>query len=348
MVTRNDVARLAGVSPTVVSYVINNSNYVSAEKRQAVLDAIKELNYIPNQNATNLRKGRTNMIGIVRGSQLNDMFSSVLLYIEQYASENGFTTATISTVNNMVGRDFFVKDSLVDTLISRHFDALFISNSAFTAAQINRLAANTKVVLFVSRDYQHLDDSVGLIIPDYRKAVRESVEKLFELGHTRISLMPNLSYPINQRDPSNHRFAGYVDAFTAHGMPVDFFYVPQKLDSMEELNNYLNLMFHDPAGHKPPTAICTDEAFLLARLMKMMQNKKLRVPEDVSLICFSSSNLVNLVTPTITSFGFSHHGLARMVIDMIISQINGEEARKEIVTLNYHVGESIAPAPEEK
>ena len=67
MVTRNDVAKLAKVSPAVVSYVINNSNYVSAEKRKAVLAAIEELNYIPNQNAKNLRQGKTHMIAVIRG-----------------------------------------------------------------------------------------------------------------------------------------------------------------------------------------------------------------------------------------------------------------------------------------
>ena len=51
-VTRNDVAKLAGVSPAVVSYVINDSNYVSQEKREAVLKAVKELEYTPNVFAT--------------------------------------------------------------------------------------------------------------------------------------------------------------------------------------------------------------------------------------------------------------------------------------------------------
>ena len=53
--TRNDVAKLAGVSPAVVSYVINKTKFVSEEKTQAVLDAIKELNYQPNLYARSLK-----------------------------------------------------------------------------------------------------------------------------------------------------------------------------------------------------------------------------------------------------------------------------------------------------
>ena len=64
-VTRNDVAKLAGVSPAVVSYVMNNSNYVSEEKRTAVLNAVKELNYTPNIFAKSLRTNRSNQIALV-------------------------------------------------------------------------------------------------------------------------------------------------------------------------------------------------------------------------------------------------------------------------------------------
>ena len=56
MYTLKDVAKKAGVSPTIASYVLNNSNYVSAEKRAAVLQAAKELNYHVNSNARGLRK----------------------------------------------------------------------------------------------------------------------------------------------------------------------------------------------------------------------------------------------------------------------------------------------------
>ena len=63
--TRNDVARVAGVSPTVVSYVLNNSNYVSEEKRKAVLDAVKALDYSPNRFAQGLRTNHSSTIVLI-------------------------------------------------------------------------------------------------------------------------------------------------------------------------------------------------------------------------------------------------------------------------------------------
>ena len=113
MVNRNDVAKLANVSPTVVSYVLNNSNYVSKEKREAVLAAIEELQYIPNQTARNLKQRKTNQIAIVRGNQLNDMFNDLLFYMENIAYQKGYFLSLMTAAKD---KDYFATQKFVDTL----------------------------------------------------------------------------------------------------------------------------------------------------------------------------------------------------------------------------------------
>ena len=76
-VTREDVARLANVSPTIVSYVLNNSNYVSQEKREKVLEAVRELNYIPNQLARGLRTSRSAQFIFVCDNIQAELFEAV-------------------------------------------------------------------------------------------------------------------------------------------------------------------------------------------------------------------------------------------------------------------------------
>lgn len=346
MVTRNDVARLAGVSPAVVSYVINNSNYVSAEKRKAVLDAIKELNYIPNVNAKNLRQGRTNMIAVVRGSVLNDLFSGILLDLEQIAGQAGFLVTTVSTVNNTKSDDFFASDAFIETLISRHYDAVFISNSALTEAQLNRLAENTKVLLFVSRQYYHLNPEISQIIPDYRNAVHALTKKLLDLGHRRIALLPNLSYPMTQQSPDNFRFLGYKDAFTEAGLPIDLNYVPDILKDMDAMDDFIADMFFNKNGIPKPTAVITDEAFILARLMKRLRTRDIKVPRDVSLGCFSRSTIVDLVTPTLTSTGFDTREFSTKAFRIMEDMIIRGESRRELIPMTYTDGDSIGPVNE--
>lgn len=343
MVTRNDVARLAKVSPAVVSYVINNSNYVSEEKRTAVLNAIRELNYVPNQNAKNLRQGRTHMIAVVRGSQLNDMFNDLLFHMENVAIAHGYHISTTSVLKT---NDYYATDDFVDTLISRQYDAVFVANSSLTEQQINRLMQNTKVLLYVSRDYYRLSQGVSMIMPHYRKAVKEAVNRLIDLGHRRISILPNLSYPMAQNTPGNHRFAGYVDAFVEHRMPFDMQYIPTSCKTLDDVAACISDMFNPEITEKPPTAICTDEPFVLAKVLKQLVQMGLRVPEDVSLICFSTSTLSSVTTPELTTMGFDPVKFAKLAMDMLEDLIDKNESRTEVIDLEFSEGGSIAPPPE--
>lgn len=341
MVTRNDVAKLANVSPAVVSYVINNSNYVSEQKRRAVLAAIKELNYIPNQNAINLRRGHTNMIAVIRGSQLNDIFNDLLFHLENAACERGYQVSLL-TVNKK--KDFYATDDFIDLLISRHFDAIFVANSSLTEKQLNRLVqSKTKVLLYVTRDYYSLDSRISQIIPHYRAGIRNVVNKLFALGHKRIALFPNLSHPLKQSLPGNHRFAGYMDAFLDQSTPLDYSYIPDFCTNLADVISELDRMFDPVRTPKPPTAILADEPFVVANIMKALNARGLRVPEDVSLVCFSNSTLSTITTPGLTSIGYDPRHFALTSMDMMESLVKGEESKIRLIPLNYYERGSIAP-----
>ena len=343
MVTRNDVARLAKVSPAVVSYVINNSNYVSEEKRQAVLAAIEQLNYIPNQNAKNLRQGRTHMIAVVRGSQQNDMFNDLLFYLENIANSRGYHIALITVLKT---KDYYATEDFVDTLISRHYDAVFVANSSLTEQQLNRLSkSGAKVLLFVTRDYYILDSSISRIVPHYRMGVKNIVNRLIELGHRRISILPNLSYPKDQHSVSNHRFAGYMDALMDHQLALNMQYVPSSCQNLSDVADFVYRMFDPSVTPDPPTAICADEPFVVATVLKQLASMGIRVPEEVSLVCFSNSTLATVTTPELTAVGFDPNEFASVSMRMMEDLINGNPSQTRIIDLNYYKRSSVAPPP---
>jgi DNA-binding LacI/PurR family transcriptional regulator len=341
LVTRNDVARLAKVSPAVVSYVINNSNYVSEAKRKAVLSAIEELNYIPNQNAKNLRQGRTNMIAVVRGSQLNDIFNDLLFYLENIANSRGYHVV-LSTV--LKTEDYYATDDFIMTLISRHYDAVFVANSSLTEQQLNRLAKSTKVLLYVTRDYYTLNPSISQVVPHYRMGVKNMINRLIEAGHRRIAILPNLSYPMNQYTISNHRFAGYMDAFMDHRLPLNMQYIPASCRNVEDVRRCIERLFDPAVTPEPPTAICADEPFVIASVLKQLTSMGFSVPEDVSLGCFSDSTLATVTTPELTSVGFDSYQFAQTAMDMMEELIHGKSSRSQIIDLKYFERGSIAPA----
>ena len=149
------------------------------------------------------------MIAVLCGSQLNDIFNDLLFYLGDIANARGYQ---IALINVQKTKDYYATEGFINTLVSRHYDAIFIMNSSLTEQQINRLAkSGTKVLLYVTRDYDTLNPSVSCIVPNYRTGVKEAVTRLIDMGHTKISILPNLCYPMPQYSICNHRFAGYMD-----------------------------------------------------------------------------------------------------------------------------------------
>jgi len=102
MVTRDDVARRAGVSPSTVSYVINNGpRPVSDAAKTRVLQAVKELGYRPNAVARNLRRQRTSILGLVIPDIINPYFAQVAQGIEAVAFERDYTVIFCHTKYSM-------------------------------------------------------------------------------------------------------------------------------------------------------------------------------------------------------------------------------------------------------
>lgn len=340
MVTRNDVAKLAKVSPAVVSYVLNSSNYVSEEKRKAVLAAVEALNYIPNQNAKNLKQNRTHMIAVIRGSQMNDMFNDLLYYIEGLANLRGYLVSLITVAKN---DSYYATDEFVNMLISRRFDAIFVANSSLTEQQINRIASSgIKVLLYVTRTYWGLDRRVSCIVPNYKLAVKKIITRLIDAGHTRIALIPNLMYPGTLHTSDNHRFAGYLEAFAEHGLLIDMQYLPNSCQTMDDALLAVERMFR-PDAAAPPTAIYADETIIVASILKKLNSMGLRVPEDVSLVCSSNSTMATITTPQLTAVGFDPKRFAELSVQMLEELIDGLSARTREVDFDFYDRESVAP-----
>ena len=90
MATIVDVAKIAGVTPTTVSRVINNRGYISEKTKSKVFQAMKELNYQPNEIARSLTKKKTNSIGIIVPHISHPYFSKLISNLENQASKRGY------------------------------------------------------------------------------------------------------------------------------------------------------------------------------------------------------------------------------------------------------------------
>lgn len=316
MVTRNDVAKRANVSTAVVSYVLNNTNYVSREKREAVLRAMEELNYIPNRTARSLRKNKTYQMAVLRGNTHNDMFNDLLFNMEGLACERGYIVSLITVIR---GEDMMARDFFVDDLISRRFDAIFVANSSLSEAQVNKLVSyGIAVLLYTTRDYFGLDKRIRCLAPDYRKGLKRIIDRLIDYGHTKIAFVPNMLYP-NMLDRGNHRFDGYASALEARSIPLNPDYVCNiSPNSIEEVLRSVDRLFDPREVKEPPTALYADESVVACSVIRHLQSKGIRVPEDVSVVSSSDSPLARMFTPRLTTLGIDSHALAAKAVNMML------------------------------
>ena len=139
-VTRADVAELAGVSETIVSYVMNNNRYVAKDKRERVEEAVRLLNYRPNNVARALKGKPSNQILFIADHITNEYFASIVNEMDQYAYDAGYL---ISLCGNRNTQEF------VSQVISCQYDGIIISSGSFQADYVEQLTkAGIPVVVF--------------------------------------------------------------------------------------------------------------------------------------------------------------------------------------------------------
>lgn len=311
-VTRNDVARRAGVSPAVVSYVINKSKFVSEEKTQAVLDAIKELKYTPNFAARNLKTNRSMQIAFVCDNLRNDWLEKA----ESYFFQKGYY------VSHCYTRD---SEEFIQMLIQRQFDGVFMMSNFFSTDQLNEIAdVGIPVVIYKTREYGKLRENIVSVVPDYRAGVTKAVNYLCMRGHSRIALVPPIRY--KAKDNKNFRYLAYVDALKAQGIPLREDFICRNLDSMQAISGDCINMLLRAKPEDRPTAFVASTDYIGLHLVNAVRQLGLRVPEDVAVVGCDNTFLAEMVTPPLTSVDFSKDAFAKALADTMTDLIDGKEA----------------------
>lgn len=317
-VTRNDVAKKAGVSPAVVSYVMNNSNYVSEQKRKAVLKAVEELNYTPNIFAKGLRTNRSSQIALVGDTLQGELYGTLSseLFDQGYYPSLFFSRK---------------EDAFIGKLIEGRFDAMFMASNGFSAEQLNRIVdSGIPLILYQSRSYEGLDPRIVVRAPDLYDGVRKTINYLILKGHRRIACIPPLKYKTGGAGGDDFRAQAYTDALKANGIPVnpDFFCIHTQ-NEQSILDDVCNMLTAYPAEERP-TAFFASDDHMAAQVMQYVKKCSLRVPEDVAIVGWGNIASSYITTPELTTIdteiGFFAQELSRALIQMV----NGKQPESRL------------------
>jgi LacI family transcriptional regulator len=339
-VTRNDVARYAGVSPSTVSYVLNDGpRSVSTHTREKVLKAIRDLGYHPNAVARNLRSQKTTTIGLIIPDTCNTYFAEVAEGIESVAFERNYTVVFCNS-------DYKVERELVyaNHLVSDQVAGVIILPASNNHDAIKLLSDNN--IPTISLDRYLTGENLPSIVADNFRGGYIATKYLIELGHTRIGCV---SRPVSLSHTQD-RVNGYLQALSEANLKHDddlFARGGYRMENGKKAMEYLLAL------EKPPTAVFCYNDMMAIGALRAAYEKGLHVPQDISIIGFDDIIESAYTCPALTTvrqdkFEMGRYGM-KILFNMIEEDSTGFKLN-EIQPLDVEliVRESTAPAPDIK
>ena len=313
-VTRADVAELAGVSETIVSYVINNNRYVAKDKRERVEEAVRLLNYRPNNVARALKGKPSNQILFIADHITNEYFASIVNEMDQYAYDAGYL---ISLCGNRNTQEF------VSQVISRQYDGIIISSGSFPADYVEQFTkAGIPVVVFRRWQRQEYSGRVALLGTGLYQGARKAAEHLIACGCRHIVFADRISQNGHASNPDDLKLRGVVDALEAAGMSLPQESMISGWHSHEEMAEAVKQKLK--SGVKIDGIFGKDDSIAHTAMMAAIQSG-FRVPEDIKVVGFDDSSISRFCSPSMTTIRVDQKNIAKTAIDMLTKMVAGEQ-----------------------
>ena len=322
-VTLKDIAQRVGKSVPTVSRALAGFNDISPNTRQMVQRVAEEMGYEPNITARNLQKQRTDTLALILPSantlRFSDpFFSEFLSGVIEYIAQFGYDL-NISTTDMEDERKTYLKH-----LRSRRFDGFIVVR---THRQDNRIDLLREYdVPFVAFGQTEHDNDFHLVDEDGRSGVKQIVDHLIELGHTRLAC---IAEPTNLTK-SYHRVQGFIDGLAAHNLPFDPDLIIETHFRQRSGRQGANHLLDRP---EPPTALVACNDLLALGAMRAVQERGLIAGQDVSVTGFDDILLSEYANPSLTTVHQPASQMGSMVAQMLLKIIGGEPIDEKQVIL---------------
>lgn len=325
------IAKLAGVSRSTVSRVINNYSDISEETRERVLKVIKENNYCPNLSAQKLAGKKTGIIGLLIYTGKIDeegeykKVSESLYYSELVskiidASEMLGYSVLISYINE---KNISWKKNFANGLI----DGAIVISGGKKYKEIDTLVKSKNKIVLLDYEEYISTNNISTVNPDNFQGGYKATEYLVKNGHKKIlHLMGNL-----KRKMSIRRARGYLECLKNYEILESKIIAGEfsEKKAYEIIQKYIK----ENKGFNF-TGIFAGNDYIALGAMKALQENGIKVPEEVSIIGFDNMLLCEYTSPSITSINHLDEQIAEKSLRKLIKLINGEVGTQETTTVN--------------
>ncbi len=317
-VTIKEVSQKAGVSTATVSRVFNNTGLVDEETRQRVLDASKELRYMPNAVGRSLSTRRTDSIGLLLPDIYGEFFSEVIRGADQTAQQNRYHLLVSSSHNHRNEIEVALR------VMSGRVDGLILMSPQIDAQTlISNLPVNLPVVLLncfvdgVSFDSLSIDNLGGAY---------QMTQHLIQHGHERIAVITGHDDNLD----ADERIRGYRQALQENHLPIAEDW--EISGSFSEESGYMAVQKVLALTPRPTAIFALNDSMAIGAL-GALREYGVAIPQEMALAGFDDIPIARFLSPTLTSVRVSIHELGALAMQKLVHAIRekNNHAKQHVV-----------------
>lgn len=317
----DEIARLAGVSRTTASYVINGKakQYrVSDKTVEKVMAVVREHNYHPNAVAAGLRAGRTRSIGLVIPDLENTSYTRIANYLERQARQRGYQLL-IACSEDQPDNEI----RCVEHLLQRQVDAIIVSTALPPEHPFYQRWANRSLPIIAldrALEKEHFISVVGddqedafMISAELRKFNAESVLYLGALPELSVSYL---------------REQGFRKAWNEDPRKIDYLYANcyERDSAAEVFAHWLD------SGNEMPDALFTTSFSLLQGVLDVALKRSGRLPEHMVIATFGDNELLDFLECPVLSLAQRHRDIAERILELVLASLDEKQKPEPGIT----------------
>lgn len=320
MATMKDVARIAGVSTSTVSHVVNNTRFVSDEIRERILKVVADLNYSPSALARSLKINQTRTLGMIVTTSNNPFFAELVAGVERICYQHGYTLVLCNTE----GDPARLSHSL-EALLQKRIDGLLLMCTEARSASADVFERHPAVPIVVM-DWGPLNTKADRIQDNSARGGYLATRHLIEKGHRKIGFITG---PLDKL-PAQSRQDGYRQALAEAGITFRPEYI---VVGDFEFTGGIVGMQQLLALDEPPTAVFAGNDVSAVGVYQALYRAGLRVPQDISVMGYDDIELARYLTPPLTTIHQPQEALCRKAVETLLERIQGVKDEPRLITL---------------
>ncbi|MBR4454614.1 MAG: LacI family DNA-binding transcriptional regulator [Solobacterium sp.] len=323
-ITINDIAKLAGVSKTTVSFYLNRKfDKMSEETKLRLEDVISRTNYHPNTIARSLNYKQTYLIGVIIGDITNSFANQIVKGIDEYVRENGYQM--------IVGTSSYQLENerkCLTGMAAMGVDGFIVQPTVHFETMWNEMAIHKPIVYFDSPN--PISNELWIKTNNY-EAVLDATEKLLRQGYEQFVMISADPYVLETR---MERYRGFTDCLDVARKSYEVILADSKItpDELEQ-----RLLPYIDSGI--PTAVFVCNNWLLDKAYLVLRKYRHKIPSEIGLIGFDSLEWTELVTPSITTIVQPAREEGSTAAQILIDRIEGKNSEAPNRILKCRINE---------